>query len=39
MHKDYLKFIIDYYYLTIVAYILNYLEFTYKNHVLSKCKG
>jgi hypothetical protein len=27
MHKDYLKFIVDYYYLIIVAYFLNYLEF------------
>jgi hypothetical protein len=27
MHKDYLKFIDAYYYLTIGAYFLNYLEF------------
>jgi hypothetical protein len=27
MHKDYLKFIDAYYYLIIVAYFVNYLEF------------
>jgi hypothetical protein len=27
MHKDYLEFIDAYYYLIIIAYFLNYLEF------------
>jgi hypothetical protein len=34
MHKDYLEFIDDYYYLIIVAYFVNYLEFKkFKSYV------
>jgi hypothetical protein len=39
MHKDYFEFIVAYYYLIIVAYFLNYLEFKKKDHVLSKSEG
>jgi hypothetical protein len=33
MHKDYLEFIDTYYYLMIVAYFMNYLEFKKKSSI------
>jgi hypothetical protein len=39
MHKDYLEFIDAYYYLIIVAYFQNYLEFKKVKLYLSKCMG
>jgi hypothetical protein len=39
MHKDYFEFIDAYYYLIIVAYFVNYLEFKKVNYMLPKCMG
>jgi hypothetical protein len=36
MHKDYLEFIVAYYYLIIVAYFVNYLEFKKVKSYVSK---
>jgi hypothetical protein len=39
MHKDYLEFIDAYYYLIIVAYFLNYLEFKRVKSNVTKVYG
>jgi hypothetical protein len=39
MHKDYLEFIDAYYYLIIVAYFLNYLEFRKVKLYVTKVYG
>jgi hypothetical protein len=39
MHKDYLEFIDAYYYLIIVAYFVNYLEFKKVKSYASKVYG
>jgi hypothetical protein len=39
MHKDYLEFIDAYYYLIIVAYFVNYLEFTKIKSYVTKVFG
>jgi hypothetical protein len=39
MHKDYLEFVDAYYYLIIVAYFLNYLEFKKVKSYVTKMYG
>jgi hypothetical protein len=39
MHKDYLEFIDAYYYLIIVAYFVNYLEFEKVKSYVTKVYG
>jgi hypothetical protein len=39
MHKDYLEFIDAYYYLIIVAYFVNYLEFKQVKLYITKVYG
>jgi hypothetical protein len=39
MHKDYLEFIDAYYYLIIVAYFVNYLEFKKVKSYITKVYG
>jgi hypothetical protein len=39
MHKDYLEFIDAYYYLIIVAYFVNYLEFKIVKSYVTKVYG
>jgi hypothetical protein len=39
MHKDYLEFIDAYYYLIVVAYFVNYLEFKQLKSYVTKVYG
>jgi hypothetical protein len=39
MHKDYLEFIDAYYYLTIISYFVNYLEFKKAKLYITKVYG
>jgi hypothetical protein len=39
MHKDYFEFIDSYYYLIIVAYFVNYLEFKKVKSYVTKVYG